>query len=414
MRPNRLALVLSGMAVMMLTGGVADIATAAAPASCRVDTRTTEESPAWLSSPAGKRVVEALAGELDRPTTAAAGKTDGLDALRAGIIGRTVDHQTKEIVVVIDPNQHDRVTLGRDLSQVADRARGAAAGPKVRVQAGCSSAAELLDAKRILSARDWHPQAAQASFMSYLDPADSRFHVEVDKAYPGVADALRARLGDRVDVTLGLPSRTDRNNDASPHKGGAKINDGASACTSGFAVRQSDGTRAAVTAGHCFDDYAQVNSGSQYYGFAVPRRNYPTYDMRLVTANNQWYTNVIHVDPCCPSARTVWYSGNPAVNSLVCTSGSFSLAKCGIRVLNWTGEYCDSYGCTWGLITGRRDDGSFIVQNGDSGAPVYSRPPGNNIASIHGMVVVGNGSTMMAELISGIEYNLNVTVATLP
>ena len=43
--------------------------------------------------------------------------------------------------------------------------------------------------------------------MSYLDPADSRFHVDVDKAYPEVAEALRARLGDRADVTLGSPSR---------------------------------------------------------------------------------------------------------------------------------------------------------------------------------------------------------------
>jgi hypothetical protein len=396
---------------MMLTGGTAGVATAAAPGSCRVDTSTTAESPEWLASPAAQRVVEALGAELDRPATAAAaGKPDGLDSLREGIIGRTVDHRTKEIVVVIDSSRHDRVTLGRDLSRVADRARGTTAGPKVRVQAGCSSAAALLDAHRILTARDWHPQAARATYSSYLDPADSRFHIEVDKAYPDVADALRARLGDRGEVVLGSPSRFSRSNDASPHKGGASV----SGCTSGFAVRRgSDGTRASVTAGHCFVNYTDVYSGSAYYGQTTGRTDYPAYDMTMIFASNQWYTNVLYVDPCCPNLRNVTGAGNPSVNSLVCVSGAVSLAKCSIRVLNWSGWFCDTDGCTSGLITGRRDNGTAVGQVGDSGAPVYSKPDGAS-ATIRGMLVGGldGGTTILAELISNVEAHMNVTVAT--
>jgi hypothetical protein len=401
------------VAVTVVTGGTAGNATAA-PASCRVDTSTTEETPGWLSSTSAERVVEALGAALDRPVTTAAGKPDGLDSLRGGIIGRTVDHRTQEIVVVIDPARHDRIALQRDLSRVADGARGATTGPKVRVQAGCSSSADLLDASRILTARDWHPLAAHVAYMSHLDPADSRFHVDVDKAYPEVAEALRGRLGDRADVTLGSPSRLDRRNDGSPHKGGALINGGGGYCTSGFAVRRSDGTRASATAGHCFEDYTQVYSGSQYYGFATGRTSYPTYDMTMVFANNQWYTDVIYVDPCCPTTRDVSGAGNPSVDSLVCVSGAFSLAKCGIRVLNWSGSVCTpGVGCTGGLITGQRDNGTQIVQHGDSGAPVYSRP-GGSTATIRGLLVAGNGVTMLAELISNVESHMNVTVATTP
>ena len=378
-----------------------------------MDTSTAEETPGWLSTTSAERVVEALGAELDRPATAVADKPDGLDLLRAGIIGRTVDHRTQEIVIVIDPARRDRTTVERDLSRVADRARGVAAGPKVRVQAGCSSSADLLDASRVLSARDWHPRAAQATYMSYLDPADSRFHVDVDKAYPDVADALRTRLGDRADVTLGSPSRLDRGNDASPHKGGALINGGGHYCTSGFAVRRSDGTRASVTAGHCFEDYTQVYSGSQYYGFATGRTAYPSYDMTMVFANNQWYTDVLYVDPCCPTTRDVSGAGNPPVDSLVCLSGAFSLAKCSIRVLNWSGSICIPAGCTTGLMTGRRDNGTSIVQKGDSGSPVYTRPDGAT-ATIRGLVVAGNGTTVLAELISSVEGHMNVTVATTP
>ena len=81
MRPNRLAAVLAVLAVTVVTGGTAGNATAA-PASCRVDTSTTEETPGWLSSTSAERVVEALGAALDRPVTTAAGKPDGLDSLQ--------------------------------------------------------------------------------------------------------------------------------------------------------------------------------------------------------------------------------------------------------------------------------------------------------------------------------------------
>lgn len=417
---RRPVLLAASVLVVFAVAGPAGTAAAAGPDpagtnSCRVQTATSE-SPDWLDSAAGQRVNTALARELDR-RFGAPSEADPLSPVRSSLIGTTVDPATRSIVVVIDPALPGREALSQALSGVAVRARGAgfAAGPTVRVQAACHTSAQLLDANRVLMARDWHPDARKAPVGFYMDPADATFHVTVDTRYPDVATALRDRLGDVVTVALGSPSRFDRANDGSPHSGGALIHAGNAYCTAGFGVLRSDGYRGSVTAGHCYDNNTSVYSGSNYYGITDRESSYPSYDMIAISSSSELYSNGIYVDPCCPSYRYVTGRGNPDMQSLVCVSGAFTGARCGLRVLNWNGSLCDSAGCTTGLITARRDNGTVVTQHGDSGAPMYSKPdPQNYTATIRGLFIGSpdGGVTVLAELVSSVEGHLGVTVLT--
>ncbi|HEY3143112.1 MAG TPA: S1 family peptidase [Acidimicrobiales bacterium] len=408
------------MLVVIATGAASGIASAsvadpaASPSSCRIRTETAENED-WIASDVGQRVNEAVTRELAL-RYGVASKSDPIAPLRSRLVGATVDHASQSIVVVVDPTLPGRDGLGRDLSNVADRARGAAAlsGPAVRVQAACFSTAELIEADRVLSARSWHPDAVRAPIGAYLDPADSRFHVTVDTRYPDVAAALRTTLGELVVVALGSPSRLDRNNDGSPHYGGAFVGNGSqNFCTAGFSIIRNDGYRGSVTAGHCFNNNDLAYSGSRYYGIGAGEANYPTYDMIQLTSSSETYSNHIYVDPCCPSVRTVTGRGNPSANTFVCVSGAYTGARCSLRVIDWNGRICDQDGCTYGLITARRDNGTVVVQHGDSGAPLYSKPDSVS-ATIRGLFIGSpdGGVTAMSELISHVESHLGVTVMT--
>jgi hypothetical protein len=419
MRHRRLATATVFLAVAVLSGGLAGVPATGAPTSvdCHVDTSTTEEVPQWLSSEDGHRVSAAVAQEVQDRFGPGNGKDDGFASLRSGVIGLTVDHKTREIVLVADRAGAGLDKLAREFGGVAAKARGTGSGPRVRVQAGCNSAASLLAAQQLLAGRAWHPLAARAGYSSYLDPADARFHVSVDSDYPEVAESLRTQLGDRAEVTLGAPRREGRSGDASPHKGGAYIGSYTDDwCTAGFVVIRANGQRAMVTAGHCFTNGDAVYSTGVFYGYADGEYDFPRYDMTLVTSPSERYSNILYVDPCCPDTRAVSGAADPAVNSIVCKSGAYSKTKCGIRILNWTGTLCDASGCTEGLLTGRRDDGSTITMGGDSGAPIYSKPDGTH-ATIGGLHIgtpggIENGKTILAERYSSVRIHLNVTVAT--
>ena len=414
MSRHRLLLAGSGLLLIASVVGPAGVAHAAGTGidSCHVQTLTTASTD-WLESGVSRRVNEDLAAEVGR-RFGAGSKADPLASVRSGLIGLTVDHSTQSIVAMVDPALPNRDALSQALSGVVDRARGAAAaGPRIRVQSACHSTAEILYADKVLRARDWHPDVRTASIGGYLDPADATFHVTVDPGHPDVATALKGKLGDLVTVTLDDTGRTGRVGDASPHKGGANIRRDSTHCTAGFSVQRSDGYRAMVTAGHCFDNVQSIYSGDTYFGITDGEYNYPVYDMIEVTSSTETYTNVIYVDPCCPTTRVVVNRGDPFVNDLVCVSGAVTKARCALRVLNFSGWVCNGNDCTYALITARRDDGGIVVQLGDSGAPMYSRP-GNTTATINGLLIGRgeSGAVAYAELVSNVEAHLGVQTLT--
>ncbi len=326
------------------------------------------------------------------------------DQLRRGLIGTVADPVTGVVTAVMTPE------FGPPERVKADGAR---------FVTGCHSASELIEAEDVLTGRSWHPDAARSAFGFSLHGADSRFHVAFDARYPGAAAALAARLGDRVKVTLGAAARAGRLDDGRPHFGGAGLREGSGSmysnwCTSGFSVRRnaSDGQYGSITAGHCFNDGASIYSGPKYYGYSWGKWNYPHHDVLGIRSGSETYDNVIHVDPCCPSTRTVVGRHYPRVGDYVCFSGMVTRALCSIRVQSTGGVFCDPKGCTGGLIEGVRN-GEVFVRSGDSGGPIYVRT-GSNSALAAGMIVAGAGGGTLAygEMIHVIESHLNVTLLT--
>ena len=133
--------------------------------------------------------------------------------------------------------------------------------------------------------------------------------------------------------------------------------------------------------------------------------------MMRVGATAEVYGNRIHVDPCCPSVRTVVSDAAPKVNDLVCQSGMTSRAICSLRVVSLTGEFCDDAGCTPGLVVFQRS-GDVVVRPGDSGGPLYARS-GTSNAAARGLVIALSdfGTTGYAENIANVEAHLGVAVA---
>lgn len=354
----------------------------------------------------------AIQAELVRATGAEKHKERIAEQLRRGVIGVVVNAETRTVTAVTTPEFGPPDRLRDRLAQVGTPG-------KAEVVTGCHSAADLIDAEGVLSGRSWHPDAAKAAFSYSLRGSDSRFHVAFDERYPAAAQALRERLGDRAVVTAGAAARSGRLDDGRPHFGGAGIRNGygsmySNTCTSAFSVRRDSADRqyGSVTAGHCFYEGTNVYSGPKYYGYAWGRWGFPAYDILGIRSGTETYDNVIHVDPCCPSTRYVIGRHYARVGDYVCLSGMVTRAICGVRVTSVNGSFCDSYGCTSGLIEGIRYN-QVIVRPGDSGGPIYVRY-GSNSARAAGMIIAGagGGTIVYGEHIAVIESYLDVTLMT--
>lgn len=305
--------------------------------------------------------------------------------LADGVIGVTWDNVKQLFLVVVDPVVIAMYEFQRDLSAVSGELN-------VEVRAGCHSIEEITAARHVLKGRNWHPQASKATYGFYLDPATAAFNVTLAEADREVGNALSEALGDLVDVAYGEPSRRGRLNDGAPHYGGAGIGSPSNNnfCTSGFTIIKN-GVRGSVSAGHCFNNGNSVYSGPEYYGYATGQPPFPMFDMIRITSVVTSYTNKIHVDPCCPSVRTVVSHGNAILGQQICVSGMVTRAVCGLVVISLYSDFCDAAGCTVSL--GVAEDLSRVVgQGGDSGAPMYNRLS-NNTAMIRGMEVAGTAPT---------------------
>jgi hypothetical protein len=290
--------------------------------------------------------------------------------------------------------------------RIADELRRGSFAP------ACRSAGGLIEADDLLFSRS----LVKGNYAYSLWAGDSKLHVTAESA----ADAavIQKALGDRVVVTVGGMSRAGRLDDGEPHFGGSGIqqnagNTSTNTCTSGFTVRRNaDGGTGAITAGHCYGNGIYAYSGPQYYGYTWGKVSFPAYDILGIRSGSETYDNVIHVDPCCPSNRYVVGYDPAEVGDLVCLSGMITKALCGVQVTSTNGYCCDSNGCTGGLTEGIKN-GSVIVRQGDSGAPIYTRY-GTNAALAVGMVVAsaGSGTIVYGEHISTVEAYLNVTVLT--
>jgi hypothetical protein len=356
----------------------------------------------WLANDDAQKAVAIIATALDRRL----GEPGEGDPLSRGLIGVTADHYAQELVVVVDPALVDREGLEQQLGSAVQ-----GAPLRVRTQAACHSAKELLAARDVIEARAWHPRVTEATYAYDLDAKTSRFGFVFAEQDRDVAYALQAVLGDKVTIEFDAPSRASRLNDGEPHWGGAGIRrdrDSINICTSAFTAVMPSGRDGSISAGHCFNNHNNIFSGSEFYGKARGESNFPQFDMIRIVG--QTYARRIHVDPCCPVVRTVVGDSDPALNSFVCVSGMVTRAVCGLEVRSVNASFCDVSGCTPNLIRAVKP-GERIVRAGDSGGPVYNRFGSDN-AAIRGMIIAGNtggaGDRMWAHKVSTIRNHLNV------
>ncbi len=372
----------------------------------------------WVAATGPQRAVRALGNKL-ASLFGEATKEDPFGPLGQGYIGSTLDHHRQAFVVVVDPSLVEVADLQRALDRVAARASEEPGVPRLNVDviAGCFAAPDLQAAQAEVMNRRWDPEAANASFGLYLEPMDSRLHVDFDHRDWRAAFSLQRRLGDLVRISFGAPQRQAgaRGDDVSPHYGGAGLHTTADnmikTCTAGFSVILPGGGRGSVTADHCVQDGVNFgNADDDPFGVAQEVSGYPNYDMaRILPEDGHTFTNRIWVDPCCPSTRTVTAAAEPVVNEFVCISGFKTKAKCGIKVVTLNASLCAADGCTTAVMRGEKL-GSTLSATGDSGAPIYTQPT-STTAHIRAMHIGGDPGRIYAERWTAITLHLGVTIA---
>lgn len=293
---------------------------------------------------------------------------------------------------------------------------------------GCYSSAQLSEADRAFGDLiQAIPQGSDIVMGGGIDPVAGMIVIETQASSPGheMAERFKAERGSIVQVVNVDVRRAGRMNDGSAHYGGARINaDGAPYnCTAGFAMDKNGG-RWMVTAAHCNSVYPwwppyngllvdYRNGAGGFYGTVMYRGTahqdqYGGFtDAELIGDGTHQYSRIIHVDPCSPCTRVVTAKSNPSLNTYVCHSGATSKAKCGYKVTHvhwWLADGMNSSG-----YRAVRADGSWPIQEADSGGPVYTQI-GSSSARIRGLVFAIGGGVVF-EPVSDVEAALGATVA---
>lgn len=175
----------------------------AAIAACSKLPRASDSSPserAWISSDGAREARQPIESVLNDRFGV---PQKDADTLASGYLGQALDNVRRQIVVVVDEAV---VEDGRQLEERLQRAgteRHAEDSSLpvigVRVQASCISTEKLEEARKVIQAEEWHPDA-KGSVRSYgLAPEVSAYRVRIGGPNASaVQDALAERLGDAV------------------------------------------------------------------------------------------------------------------------------------------------------------------------------------------------------------------------
>lgn len=159
----------------------------------------------WIAEPS-YRVARRPVEEVLTTRFGAPDKTS--TQLERGYLGTALDYDHREMVIVVDPALvPDPGALQDDLGRAG--AERHAADPDVpvlavRVQASCVSVSDLRDARELIRAQDWHPDAKGSVSHYSLDPGASAFRVGISgPRAKDVGAELERRLGPAVVVEAG-------------------------------------------------------------------------------------------------------------------------------------------------------------------------------------------------------------------
>jgi hypothetical protein len=252
------------------------------------------------------------------------------------------------------------------------------------------------------------------SFGSFADPATGKAVIEtnapstvVASLVSGYGSVSEIRRTDTVD-------HYSRRDDVPAYWGGNGITLQGTApsarCSSGYAVKNSAGTRFMVTAGHCFSNgqNAVTELGGRLVG-TVSGNGLPSQDMEIISG--QSYGSSIFVGGVNSSTGNhIASAGDPVVGYTdYCHSGRTTGEHCGHRADSVTATVCTSSGCKSPVIA---FTGGYLPQGGDSGSPFYVKSTSGSDKHIRGHVIAGNGTTSYAEKWSRVAARFGVTIVS--
>ncbi len=374
----------------------ADYAVLGTLVEASTDPKATPSYQEWIRQPKAAAALDRLAELAD---------------LDESIVLWRRDHIRQVVVLTLEPDTDPASTLAGLKAAVQDDLN-------VVVHPACYGTAHRKELVEVMRARAWHPDALATTVSWHVD-LTGRVNIDLAPADLQKAEGLVAAFGDVVAVRAVESSLQGRMDDGSPHYGGAGIgtlND--HTCTAGFTMSKRGG-KWMSTASHCVDQLS-VYSGPKYFGVTHehsqnPHDWWPTIDFQLIGSGVETYTNKIHVDPCCPSVRTVTSAADAKASDNICISGMVTKAKCSYELQDLgEGEYCTGFPefeC-WDydlLQAVHRLDVSTEI--GDSGAPVYVRTA-SSTAKIVGSHFAETGDYPLSFKISVIESVTGANVTT--
>ena len=219
----------------------------------------------------------------------------------------------------------------------------------------------------------------------------------------------------RQDLVTLVPStlqEASRWSDTEPFWGGAMMKFGGGTCSTGFAVRLSDGKYRMVTAGHCGAEGTlfYTYSGGVYVGVTTSRATYPYYDMELIgkspTAKN--YGGYVYMGGSSGYGARVSGASNPAVGAYYCSSGARTYETCGHKVISTSATWCVSGTCRHGMFAYQ---GGTMMGGGDSGGPFVLKNADGTVGA-RGILIGYSGSTMYGTMWSTIKSYWSLSIVT--
>ncbi len=359
----------------------------------------------WLVSNSTQAEVERLNGLLDHEFGSSLP-----EKLDKGLIGTTVNHLTKKLIVVIDSSLVDIDLLAQQLDH-----QGISTATTELVSS-CSSAESLARAISFLRNDRAFVEDEELTVSFDVDVKSQMLLVSLSPHRQDLADRLLTRFGDVVRMQE-APSDYAGNRllDKENHFSAAGIrspSDPYNWCTSAFTVRLDNGNLGSVTARHCFPNHSPMWSGpsigAKYYGETSRRQALP-FDMQVILPKGQQFAKRIWTTGDT-GWRYVVAASNANVNQGICLSGLVEKQNCGGIVTSTTYERCNGGTCA-NFLRFESEPGDRIAQGGDSGAPLYVRTdPGES--RIPGMLLGGWANHQAyGHHVGTIRSRLNVAVA---
>jgi hypothetical protein len=355
----------------------------------------------------------ARAAEPIKPTTREAAKLPAPDADVSAAAAR-IDAEGSALGSYWDPDRAELVVVVGPESDIGEAEAAKLVGGPYRLER-LEIAKKTADSIREeIAGREFNAAAPKYSYASHLDLQTGRVVLETDAPASVTAGLVKEHpeisLGDAKPVT----DQFNRRDDIPPFWGGAAIQSGGATCSTGFAVRNSSGTRFMTTAAHCYGVGATVRTPTNTLVGSVTQRGtlnswwfFDNRDVELIGGQSygaRVYTGGIF----STSSKAVVGAGDPVAGVTgYCSSGQTSGEQCNQTVQSTGAIVCTGTGCKWPVI----QYAGGPSQPGDSGGSFYI-PNGSSQVFARGAVIAGNGTTSFAEPWSRISSSMGVSIAT--